>query len=91
MPSESAGNRRGQAVPRTSLGISNYSALFSLCRALHNEKDGDSDLARLVDHVIRDARTGKGEETLRQEVQQHVVTPEGRGLAVPVPVRLADD
>ena len=29
MPSESAGNRRGQAVPRTSLGISNYSALFS--------------------------------------------------------------
>ena len=29
MPSESAGNRRGQAVPRTSLGISNYSALCS--------------------------------------------------------------
>ncbi len=29
MPSESVGNRRGQAVPRTSLGISNYSALFS--------------------------------------------------------------
>ena len=28
-PSESAGNRRGQAVSRTSLGINNYSALFS--------------------------------------------------------------
>ena len=27
MPSESTGNRPGQAVPRTSLGISNYSAL----------------------------------------------------------------
>ena len=34
---------------------------------------------------------GKGEDALRQEVEQDVVTPEGRGLAVPVPVRLADD
>ena len=33
MPSESAGNRRGQAVPRTSLGISNYSALCSPLRS----------------------------------------------------------
>ena len=55
------------------------------------EKDGDADLARLVDHIVGDARTGKGEEALRQEVEQDVVTPEGRGFAVPVPVRLADD
>ena len=55
------------------------------------EKDGDSDLACLVDHVIRDARAGEGDEAFRQEVEQDVVTPEGRGLAVPVPVRLADD
>ena len=41
--------------------------------------------------IVGDARTGKGEEALRQEVQQDVVTPEGRGLAVPVPIRFADD
>ena len=35
MPSEPAGNRSEQAVPRTSLGISNYSALSALCRARH--------------------------------------------------------
>ena len=53
------------------------------------EKDGDSDLAGLVDHVIRDARAGEGDEAFRQEVEQDVVTPEGRGFAVPVPVRFA--
>ena len=50
------------------------------------EKYGYSDLACLVDHIVGDARSGEGEEALRQEVQQDVVTPEGRGLAVPVPI-----
>ena len=54
--------------------------VFSLCRALHNEKDGDSDLACFVDHVIRDARAGEGDEALRQEVQQYVVAPECAAL-----------
>ena len=48
-------------------------------------------ILRALSIKLLDARTGKGEEALRQEVQQDVVTPEGRGLAVPVPIRLADD
>ena len=55
------------------------------------EKDGDADLARLVDQIVRDAGAREGDEALRQEVQQDIVTPEGRGLAVSIPVRLADD
>ena len=33
----------------------------------------------------------EGDEALRQEVEQDVVTPEGRGLAVPIPVRFANN
>ena len=44
------------------------------------EQDGDADLTRLVDQIVCDAGAGKGDETLRQEVQQVVVAPEGRGL-----------
>ena len=55
------------------------------------EKYGDPDLAGLVDHIVGDPRSREGDEALRQEVQQDVVAPEGRGLAVAVPIRFANN
>ena len=52
--------------------------------------NGDTVLARFVDQVLGDARTGEGDDALRQQVQQLVVAPEGRCLAVAVPIGLAD-
>ena len=91
MPSEPAGNRSEQAVPRTSLGISNYSALRGLSRARDNPLDGDAELARFVDEIVGDARAWESDEALGQEVEQLVVAAEGCCPTIGCPVRLADD
>ena len=59
--------------------------------ARRGEKNGYSDLAGLVDHVVRDAGAWESDEAARQEVQQDVVSPEGRGLAVATPVGFANN
>ena len=53
--------------------------------------DRDTELARLVDQIVRDAGTRERDDALGEEIEQLVIAPEGSGPAVCVPVGLADD
>ena len=53
--------------------------------------DRDTELARLVDQIVGDARTRERDDALGEEIEQLVIAPEGRRASVCVPVGLADD
>ena len=53
--------------------------------------DGDTELGRLVEKVLGDPGAGEPDDALGQKLQQLIVSAERSGLAVGVPVRLADD
>ena len=52
--------------------------------------DADPELAGFVDDVLGDPRTGRGDQTLRHCLEHLVVTLEGSGLAVALPVGFED-
>ena len=56
------------------------------CASGVDAKNGDAELARLVDEVLGDPCAGEGDEARRQQLEQLVVAPEGSCAAVGVPV-----
>ena len=61
------------------------------CRYAAASRTGIPILRALSTRLLVMPEPGKARDAIRREVQQDVVTPEGSGLAVPVPVRLTDD
>ena len=62
-----------------------------LCAALPVIEDGNAELFRLVGEIAGDAGARKDDDAGRHDLEHAIVTFEGRGLAVKLPVGLESD